>query len=186
MDNCVADSSFYICWADDMGKEICLREFLSFYKFHVGETILNEISRGYLSDHEFRSELKVSSFDYTVLFAPLIKGRLDKGEFEAIGIAKNLFDQGKLKHLILDDGPARNLLKREFPLLENNQCGTVGFVRECYYNGNISEEKAIKTLEAIKKKIINNTDEKKRICSMGIGDYADIIHPTIKRIRRGF
>lgn len=186
MNNCVADSSFYICWADDMGKKTCIHEFLSFYQFHVGKTILNEISHRYPLDSEFKSKVNVSNYNYTVLFTPLIKGKLDKGEFEAIGIAKNLFDQSKLKHLILDDGSARNLLKREFPLLINNQCGTVGFIRECYFDGNISEDKAIKTLEAMEKKIINNTDEKKRICSMNRGDYADIIYPTVDRIRRGF
>lgn len=185
MDNCVADSSFYICWTDDLRRKTCVHKFISFYQFHVGKRILNEISNSSV-DHDFKSKLKVSNFDYTILFTPLIKGKLNKGEFEAIGIAKNLFDQNKLKHLILDDGPARQLLKREFPLLINNQCGTVGFVRECHFDGNISKDKAIKTLEDMKKKIINNTDTKKRICSMNLDDYADIIHPTIARIRRGF
>ena len=186
MNNCVADSSFYICWTDDMNKRICIHEFLSFYQFYIGETILNEISSSHSSDNEFKSKVQKLNYDYTVLFKPLIKGKLDKGEFEAIGIAKNLFEKGELKHLILDDGPARNLLKRNFPELEDKQCGTVGFVRECYFDQNISKDKAIKTLEAMKKKIINNTNEKKRICSMNPNDYANIIDPTIEEIKRGF
>lgn len=184
MDNCVADSSFYICWADDIGRKFCVHKFLDYYSFVLGPIILNEISRNYGSDTTFHSKVEKVNLDYSTLFEPIIDKNVDKGEYEAIGIAKFLLKATDLRMIIIDDGPARKLLHRVFPELSPYQCGTIGFVRECFKDGNISKEEALKKLDLIKNKVINNKDTEKRICSMTKKDHVGIIDPTIDEIRR--
>ena len=106
-DKCVsADSSFYICLSDDLGRRELLDDIMSVYRFHAGVKILSELPDGLKQDGAFVSRLELSNRNFFELMKPFF-GRSPRheadGEYEAIGIGYFLLSSGRLAYLILDD-----------------------------------------------------------------------------------
>jgi predicted nucleic acid-binding protein len=136
----IPDSSFFICFLDDLVD-------------HLRDTdrirILTAITRGFtvLIVPAVLTEARLDRFPVPVrdqiclteisetLSDPsieLLRPLLGKGEHEVISCAHEHFLAGDATFLfILDDGVARNLVKRMLPLLTDNMKGTVGFLGFC-------------------------------------------------------
>lgn len=135
----VADSSFYVCFLNDIKQQIPLEKILTELKFYVPSCIVNEVSKC----SEFKSILSStkakildSSYNFADILRPFVsKNQFDKGETEAIALAYVLNRMQRLHKLILDDKGARDFVINKLSLLANYMTGTVGFVADCccYY-----------------------------------------------------
>ncbi|MHA1651633.1 MAG: hypothetical protein ACTSYB_15685 [Candidatus Helarchaeota archaeon] len=95
----VADSSFYICLACDLKDVNWLYLFLDVYSFHIGNKLLNELDESLSDNNDFLSRIKLDNYSYYELIKPFFgrnKKHLDDGEYEAIGIAYYLENEGQL------------------------------------------------------------------------------------------
>ncbi len=185
-----SDSSFYICFADDIKRIDWLFKIIDIYSFYLGEKIWKELPE-YLTDNkEFSSKVKRlnSVVDYYELLKPYF-GRdpkhLDDGEYEAIGIAYYLHEKGCLKYLILDDRRVRRFVEKHFSIFKDKLTGTIGFIRDCCCKDRkLSPEHVIEILLLIKESVESNND--KRPCSIDkTKGYEKILIPTIEKIKRG-
>ena len=132
----VADSSFYICFLEDINRSDFLLFLLDRYDFAVGNKIHMEISRcehygiikgnphlAILPDYNFSEALRPFFSDYENV----------KGEGEAIALAVILYGLRRIDRLILDEDGPRSFVENNLPLLRPLMIGTVGFVGRCYY-----------------------------------------------------
>lgn len=154
----IADSSFYICFLDDIKDLYSLIEILiyKYFKFIIGIVVKKEIKE---SDNYHLIEESVDSYtdffsevNYGELLRPLFsKEELKKGENEAITISYILFDLDYEFITILDDDESRKFFISNLYECADNLTGTVGFIGDCVYTYNIfKKEKGISILIAIK------------------------------------
>ncbi|NJD76573.1 MAG: hypothetical protein FIB08_05675 [Candidatus Methanoperedens sp.] len=182
----VPDSSFYICFANDLKRREWLYELANLYPVYIGKRILKEIFKEVSDDKDFLSTVKIIDFDYYELIKPYF-GRnemhIDDGEYEAIGIAHFLVIKGYLRYLIIDETRARNFVNRHFPSLTDKMVGTIGFLRDgCCKDKKISALKVLGILYAIKETV--DSGKINRPCSMDTKSYNNILIPTIEMINK--
>lgn len=181
-----ADSSFYICFSDDLRKRSHLETFVRNYVFHLGGRILSELPVELRNDNRFVSNLRIIQCDYYELIKPFFGRKnehLDDGEYEAIGVGNYLDDLGLLAYLIIDDLRARTFVLRHFPSLGSRMVGTLGFLRDsCCRDQIISPLDALAVIDEIKKSI--EIDSRARPCGVDIQKYQEILRPIMDEINR--
>ena len=186
-ENCVSsDSSFYICFSDDLNRKDWLVRFTETYLFHLGDRILAEIPDNLKATPQFMSSIRFMRYDYFELIKPYF-GRdpkhRDDGEYEAIGIGHHLNDLGLLAFLILDDARAKNFVKTHLPHLSQKMVGTLGFLRDCCCRDKtIGAFEAIAILYDIKQRV--EIGGETRPCGMDKTRYNEVLMPIIDEIRR--
>ena len=155
----IPDSSFFICFIDDISKPHYLETILNKteFSFVVGKIIITEIKdapeNAILREHYNKNNIAVFDYyDYGEILRPFFSiDEINKGEHEVIIITYILNLQGKQVITILDDNSPKKFLKNL--LLEKSEMvtGTVGFVEKCTCEYNIFfKEKGINILTLIK------------------------------------
>jgi predicted nucleic acid-binding protein len=177
----VADSSFFICFLDDIKEFKTLIKLLKYDKFVylTGKIIEREIrlSKNFnYINQPFEYYVSVFKYyNYEKIIEPFLSIKeIKKGEHEAIVIAYIIEYLNKDFIVILDEEWARNYFVKNFPNLTKNLKGTVGFLKFLTVNHDlILHHEAIKLLEKIKKskfRIKNNIIN--RIIKIIKKDYA--------------
>jgi predicted nucleic acid-binding protein len=150
----VADSTFYLCFLDDIKRPDCLVIVLKNFTFYLPRTVVTElsISEGYnlIKNHVGTVEVK-DNYNYSEILTPFFsKKQIKKGEAEAVALAHIFYRTARCDKLILDDGEARSFVASNLPELAGIMIGTVGFIGDCYcVFGIYSKEEAIKMLYQI-------------------------------------
>lgn len=138
----VADSSFYICFLEDIKRPDVLLLMLSEFQFVMGDKVHSEISKctNYCSIRGNKHIAVVCNLNFSEIFKPFFsKYETEKGEGEIIALAVILNGMRRLNKLILDDGGPREFVKRNLPHMMHLMTGTVGFVGRCCYETHILE-----------------------------------------------
>lgn len=153
----VSDSSFYICFLDDINRTDALLRLLTceWYGFVVGTVIRQEVTAK-VCPAEFLETLDthVESFEY-YSYGEILRPffgitEVRKGESEAVVISFILHTRGEHHRLIIDESPARRFVERTVPDLVPYLTGTVGFIETATVVRNVfTVEEAIEMLRAI-------------------------------------
>ena len=158
MNKVVADSTFYICFLDDIKRSEYLIRLANHFEFVVGKVIHEEIKKSQnYSCIENIMKKKVLHFEYEnygEILRPFFSMKeIQKGEHEAIAISIILVRIEFLEiFLIIDDNDARNFIKKNFQDIYPMVKYTVQFIVECYLNHSIfKKEEIIEILMLIKK-----------------------------------
>jgi len=172
----VADSSFFVCFLDDIKKPENLKKILDTLKFYLPSCILKEIARSdNFKEIEKCSELRRIESEYPLadILRPFVSDeQYEKGESEAIALAFILFRLRKLNRLILDDGEARDFVKYHVNFLFSLMTGTVGFIGDCCCKYNLfTKSETLTILECIKSSkfhisdnVINTVKQRIGVC----------------------
>jgi len=154
----ISDSTFYICFLDDIGYPEGLKKIISSgeFKFVIGPVVENEIGKS-PNYHFIKSDLskvreKPLSFNYGEIVRPFLGiDEIKKGEHEVIGIAIVYHLKGKDFILILDEDGPRSIIEKKLSGIKSKMTGTVGFISRCYCQYLIyDKEEAIDILERIR------------------------------------
>lgn len=158
----IPDSSFFICFLDDLEGHLpfdnrirILTTIVTQFTITVmpkvnEESRLHRCSQSILM-HVHMAEMPSPerALDPAIeLLRPLI----GKGEHEVITCAHlHVLEGTRVFLFILDDGIARDLVKRTFPSLITHMKGTVGFIGHCTIYGIIERNEAIHLLTVLRK-----------------------------------
>jgi predicted nucleic acid-binding protein len=153
----IPDSTFYICFLDDIKKPEYLKKIIHNNNFNIfiGQIINNEIkkSNNYKSlEKDMGSKIKLFKYyQYGEILRPLFsKEEIKKGEHEVIVIAFILFSENEKFIAILDDIAPRNFIQKNFPKIYKSIEWTVGFIKNCFYKYKIfSKEETLIILKLI-------------------------------------
>ncbi len=134
----VPDSSFFICFLDDIKQPQILIQILKhgWFEFFTGCVIHSEIQRSQnFTDIEGEFDSRVSHLDYynygEILRPFFSVNEIRKGEHEVIAISYVLHSRGYSVLAILDDESPRKYFRNRFPELSNKVTGTIGFIEQC-------------------------------------------------------
>ena len=167
----IPDSTFYICYLDDIKKPDILARFIENDRlcFFTGQIICNEImkSRNYaiIKDNFNKKITMFDYYNYGEILRPLFsQEEIKKGEHEVIVISFIMNTENNDFTAILDDSAPRKFLEINFPKIAKFVEGTVGFTKSCYLKYNIlTKEETLIILKLIQKSkfrieddIINN------------------------------
>ena len=148
----IADSSFYICFLDDITCPALLNLILEGpFQFLITRIVHDEIkaSENYLQIQTGRLKKLEEHFDISEILRPFFgRGEASKGEHEVVAFSLILYENDPDLIIILDDAQPRKILERHNPRLANNTYGTVGFVVSCHCDYAILQKRD--TLEAIR------------------------------------
>lgn len=132
----LADSSFYICFLEDIEQLEVLKRLLDNFKFLITPIVYNEVSKSRNFKH-IKSNPKIILLPKENIGEALrpffSKREIEKGETEVIELAYQFYANGDPKIFILDEEEPRLFVLRNLPYLAKLMRGTVGFVGECYY-----------------------------------------------------
>ena len=154
----ISDSTFYICFLDDIDYPEGLKKIISSgeFKFVIGPVVENEIGNS-PNYHFIKSDLskvreKPLSFNYGEIVRPFLGiSEIKKGEHEVIGIAIVYHLKGKDFILILDEDGPRRIIEKKLSGIKSKMTGTVGFITRCYCEYLIyTLDEAINILERIR------------------------------------
>jgi len=134
----VSDSSFIICFLDDIEKHEYLLHFwgCGVFKFVIGDVIHEEIKKSHnysLIQDSLNS--KISVFDY-YNFGEIVRpffsiDEIKKGEHEVYVIFYVLNFRKEETIAILDEIQCKNYLKSKMPHVSIKIIGTIGFIERC-------------------------------------------------------
>jgi predicted nucleic acid-binding protein len=134
----IPDSSFFICFLDDIEKPQQIIDLLDvkLFSFFIGKITSTEIQKSKnftkIETRFFQEIIVYDYFEYgeivKMFFSEL---ELKKGEHEVFIISFILTSIGDPFVAIIDDGPAKKFFKLNIPEKGNSLTGTVGFVRFC-------------------------------------------------------
>ncbi len=134
----VPDSSFFICFLDDIKQPQILVEILEHrrFEFFTGSIIHSEIQKSQnFTDIEGVFDSHVGHLDYynygEILRPFFSVNEIRKGEHEVIVISYVLYSRGCSALAILDDESPRKYFKNRFPELSDKVTGTIGFIERC-------------------------------------------------------
>jgi predicted nucleic acid-binding protein len=145
----VADSTFYLCFIEDVKKPEVLVSILDKFDLLMTPIVYKEVNCSSNFDI-IKNHPKLILYPKKSLGEVLrpffSEKQILKGETEVIELAYNFYIAGTLKTLILDDKQARSFVLTHLPYLEESLIGTVGFVGDCYCKHGIFEKHAARTL----------------------------------------
>ncbi|OIQ05945.1 MAG: hypothetical protein COW47_00600 [Candidatus Huberarchaeum crystalense] len=155
----VPDSSFYICFLDDINKPQYFIRMLSYetFKFVSGPLIKKEIinSSNYpMIEKVVGARIQIFVYyNYGEILRPLFSfDEIKRGEHEVIVISYILYLFNIRFITILDDNETKKFLLRNFPHISTKVTGTIGFVKlSCCTYKIFSKDEAISILNLIKK-----------------------------------
>ena len=134
----VPDSSFFICFLDDIKQPQILIQILEYrlFKFFTGSIIRSEIQRSQNFtdiEGEFSSRVdRLDYYNYGELLRPFLSvSEIEKGEHEVIVISYIMHLSGCNILAILDDESPRTYFRSRFPELSDKVTGTIGFIEQC-------------------------------------------------------
>jgi len=155
----IPDSSFYICFLDDIKEPKYITRLLKCDKFvcYTGPIIKKEIEKSlnyfHIENTINRDVFIFEYYNYGEILRPFFSiNEIKKGENEVIVISYILYSQNRTFITILDDGDPRKFLKQNFPEIYNSVEGTITFTANCCIKNNIfSQEETLNILELIRK-----------------------------------
>jgi len=134
-DEIIADSSFYICFLDDVNRPEILHRIIKEFNFIITPLVKNEIEK---SENYARIQSNKNiffpefSFDYgEILKAFFSEEEIIKGEHGVIGTAYILYRLNRNFCFILDDQDPRKFVVSNIPDLVKFMTGTVNFIGLC-------------------------------------------------------
>lgn len=145
----LADSSFYLCFLEDIKQPELLLRILKRFNFLITPIVYREVS---LSNNfafiQFSPALKlVSRENLGEILKPFFSQKeIEKGETEIIELAYDYYAEGKPRKFVIDDKEPRRFVLRNLPYLSKLMIGTVGFVGECCYEYSILNKHEASTL----------------------------------------
>lgn len=169
--NIIPDSSFYICFLDDIKKPDYLLKIIKCdkFKFFTGFIIKEEIEKSsYYSKIEKIINLKIQIFkyyDYGEILRPFFSiEEIKEGEHEVIVISYILYLRDINFIAIIDDTTPRNFIQNNFPEIFKCIEWTINFLKKCNTDYKLySKEEIISILQLIqnskfrvKKEIVEN------------------------------
>jgi len=175
----IPDSSFFICFLDDIEKPELIQELLKNDKFDffLGRITFDEIKKSKnFQKIANESEQKIIIYDYfeygEVVRIFFSESEIRKGEHEVFVISFIFTFLNNPFIAILDDEPAKKFFKNNIPEKASSVMGTIGFIKICSCECKIFiKATAINILELIKKskffvsnKIIEVAIEQIRAC----------------------
>ncbi|MDI9394462.1 MAG: hypothetical protein QM426_03155 [Euryarchaeota archaeon] len=188
-ENIVADTSFYLCYHNDIRNNECLNAFLDSYSFYLGSRILSELPKSLVESDNFLSVVNFNDESFFELIKPFF-GRSttheNDGEYEAIGLAYHLNLHFGLKYLIIDDGRAYKFVASNFKSLEHKLTRNIGFIVKSYKEDSVlSLKMAIEILESIKLCVQKAITEgsTSRPCSADPKVCREILIPLIQKLK---
>jgi len=132
----LADSSFYLCFLEDIKQPEVLLRILQRFDFLITPIVYKEVSKSdnfnrIQSCHRLRL---ISKENLGEILKPFFSQKeIEKGETEVIELAYEYYAEGRPRMFIIDDKEPRLFVTRNLPYLSELMVGTVGFVGECYY-----------------------------------------------------
>lgn len=160
----VSDSTFYIAFmsSNEIDNPKILTKILQKYKFHVGKLVLNEIAEKHkdILDHiRFRELVRITTeYNYAALLSIIGDKIFEKGEYECMAIAYQLYRKSELHSLILDDNPARRFVDRNIPDLSPFVKYSLRFIVDCCCaERRISSDETLTVLHRVKEAINNGS-----------------------------
>lgn len=131
----IADSSFYICFLDDINRPEILCKIINEFDFIITPLVKNEIkkSKNYFHLQNNKNIAFIQfSLDYgEILKAFFSKEEIIKGEHEVIGTAYILYRLNRNFCFIIDDSEPRKFVINNIPDLIKLMMGTVNFIGLC-------------------------------------------------------
>lgn len=156
----IPDSSFFICFLDDLEGHLQITDRLRVLTMITGNYPVMVVPAVEQESRFQRLPTVISNQiqRITITGLPtdpsieLLRPLLGKGEHEVITFARTCLSNGDSTFLfILDDGVARNLVKRILPALVSHMKGTVGFLGYCALQKVLDKNGTIQLLTAIGK-----------------------------------
>lgn len=131
----LADSSFYICFLDDINRHDCLGKIVIEFDFILPPIVNSEIqkSKNYSVIKNCKDIVPFSLYyDVSSILKPFFGSQeIKKGEHEVIGYAYFLNENSDKFYFILDEDGPRKFVERYFPTLTPLMKGTAKFVGMC-------------------------------------------------------
>jgi predicted nucleic acid-binding protein len=160
--NVIPDSSFFICFVDDLEGHLPVTDRMQVLTTITGRFEFLVVPAVEQESHLQRlpSQIKDNINPVKIPAAgvqkdpsvELLRPLLGKGEYEVITYAQIRLQNGDTSFVfILDDGVARNLVKRILPALVSHMKGTVGFLGYCALQKVLDKNRTIQLLTAIGK-----------------------------------
>ncbi|MHA1285377.1 MAG: hypothetical protein ACTSVV_11300 [Promethearchaeota archaeon] len=173
----VSDSSFFICFLDDIQAHQYLLSILEYdlFTFVIGVIIKQELKKSpnyCVIENKIENDfIHFSHYQLSEIIKPFFSEKeIEKGEHEVFAISFLMCDLKEKFITILDDDNARKFFINNLPECHKNLIGTVGFVEMCVVNHSIfNKEQGIEILILIR-------NSKFRI-------NIDIINKIIKKLR---
>ena len=155
----VPDSTFYICYHDDIQQPEYIIRILEndHFEFFTGSVIKGEIEKSkhyHLVKDVIGHHVQLFTYyQYGELLRPFFSvGEIKKGENEVIVISYVLFSQNKECTIILDDDTSKRFIKNHIPILAHFVEGTVGFTKNCHLKYKVFQsDEALSILNMIQK-----------------------------------
>lgn len=155
----IPDSSFFICFFDDLEGIVDESERYGFISLVAREFIVKipqhvHFEAGFeRRNHDFSGSISVVSIDDLMEnanpFEPL-RLVVDRGEFEVIVLSYiHKTKNGNNFTFILDDETARKKVNLFLPILSENLTGTIGFISRLEENNYLSSEFTINIIKCI-------------------------------------
>lgn len=151
----VADSTFYICFLDDIEKSDYLIRAMKKFDFFMGRIVKTEISKSSsFSKIEGFIGNRITYFDYAE-FGELLKPffssvEMSKGENEVIAISFILYQRRLDILVVIDDDGARKFVIRNVQEISDKMITTIGIVKYLCEDGLFSKNETIDVLNMIK------------------------------------
>ena len=150
----VADSSFYLCFLDDINKSNELIRIIDHFDFLLTPIVRNEIikSKNYV---KIKNHKNIQPTDFSIslgeILVPLFgKEEITKGEHEVIGVSYLLYQLKENFYFILDDSSARNFVLKNLKCLSELMIGTIRFIAICFCKFNIfNKRESLELLNSI-------------------------------------
>jgi predicted nucleic acid-binding protein len=147
----VADSTFYICFLEDINQPEKLIQLLKLFVFRITPIVYKEVSKCKNYVMVATSFPIVRHANTGEILRPFFsKKQIEKGETEVIELAYEFYSDGTPIPFILDDEEARHFVENNLRDLSSSMTGTVGFVGKCYYEFFVfTKEEASLTISTI-------------------------------------
>lgn len=175
----IPDSSFYICFLDDIKKPDYILKIVEYsgFKFFTGMIIKREIEKSSFYckiEKTINSKVQIFKYyNYGEILKPFFSlEEINEGEHEVIVISYILFLRNSKFIAIIDDANSRKFIHNNFPEIFKFIEWTISFLSNCYILYSIFPKKEIiSILEMIqnskfrvKKEVVEETIEQIR-CS---------------------
>lgn len=157
--NVIPDSSFFICFLDDLEGILPIKDRLHILVLITGTfTVLvvpavEQESRFQRISSPVRNQVRMVTIPASARsdpFIQLLQPLLGKGEHDVITCAHVHFLEGNSNFLfLLDDGIARDHVRRILPALVSHMKGTVGFLGHCAVQKVLEKNETINLLTVI-------------------------------------
>jgi predicted nucleic acid-binding protein len=139
----LADSSFYLCFLEDIKQPEVLKRILGSFKFLITPIVYDEVSKSENFKHIGSNPriILLPKENFGEVLRPFFsKKEIEKGETEVIEVAYQFYADGNPRMFILDDKEPRLFVMRNLPYLVELMIGTIGFIGRCSYEYEILEK----------------------------------------------